>query len=371
MGYEIDFLPVGEGQCSGDAIALRFGDLFQGRQRVVVIDGGFEESGRRLVEHVLQNYRTQRVDLVVSTHPDADHIGGLQVILDELSIGHLWMHRPWLHELDVARLFRDGRVTDQSVREALRRSLEAARSLEQAANRKGIPITEPFADVTFENGCLTVLGPTCSFYEELLSDFRSTPRPQLERLLRQLLGAGGELLSSLFETWDIETLDDSGETTAENNSSTILLFEFENRRHLFTADAGIPALTDVAERLGWYGGVPDLNFIQVTHHGSRRNVGPEILDRLVGPRLSTDEHRVTAYISAAVDGEPKHPSRRVTNAFRRRGARVYATKGSSLLYRHDAPPRDGWGPAEALPFYHEVEAVGEATAAGSMAASVL
>jgi hypothetical protein len=54
MGYEIDFLPVGEGEDSGDAIALRFGSLFGPRseQTVVVIDGGFKESAEGLVSHI-------------------------------------------------------------------------------------------------------------------------------------------------------------------------------------------------------------------------------------------------------------------------------------------------------------------------------
>jgi hypothetical protein len=54
MGYEIDFLPVGEGEKSGDAIALRFGNLFGNRNEktVVVIDGGFKETGEKLVKHI-------------------------------------------------------------------------------------------------------------------------------------------------------------------------------------------------------------------------------------------------------------------------------------------------------------------------------
>ena len=41
MGYEVDFLPVGDGEKSGDAISLRFGNLFGGRneQVVIIIDG--------------------------------------------------------------------------------------------------------------------------------------------------------------------------------------------------------------------------------------------------------------------------------------------------------------------------------------------
>ena len=51
MGYEVDFIGVGE-QKSGDAIALRWGNLAGDRseQRVVIIDGGFKESGTSVVD---------------------------------------------------------------------------------------------------------------------------------------------------------------------------------------------------------------------------------------------------------------------------------------------------------------------------------
>src|SRR5687768_1470674 len=107
MPYQIDFLPVGDGVCSGDAIALRFGDFSDiTKQYVVVIDGGFKESGKALVEHIKAHYGTTFVDIVVSTHPDADHSSGLEVVLDELAVGQLWMHRPWLHTDDIAKMFK-------------------------------------------------------------------------------------------------------------------------------------------------------------------------------------------------------------------------------------------------------------------------
>ncbi|MFI1955905.1 hypothetical protein ACH437_29400 [Streptomyces xinghaiensis] len=37
MGYEIDFLPVGEESKGGDAIALRYGNLYGSRRELTVI----------------------------------------------------------------------------------------------------------------------------------------------------------------------------------------------------------------------------------------------------------------------------------------------------------------------------------------------
>ncbi|PTB91385.1 MBL fold hydrolase, partial [Marinobacter sp. Z-F4-2] len=54
MGYEVDVLGVGEKSTSGDAIAIRYGNLHGSReeQTVVVIDGGYKGDGAKLVEHI-------------------------------------------------------------------------------------------------------------------------------------------------------------------------------------------------------------------------------------------------------------------------------------------------------------------------------
>src|SRR5580693_7124870 len=123
QGYEIDFLPVGDGERTGDAIVLRYGDIFGARagQRVVVVDGGFTDTGSRVVDFIRTRYGTTDVDLVISTHPDADHSAGLSVVLEELVVRELWMHLPCEHTDAIANMFRDGRVSDESVSAALRR----------------------------------------------------------------------------------------------------------------------------------------------------------------------------------------------------------------------------------------------------------
>ena len=90
MGFEIDFLPVGDESQSGDAILLRYGDLSGARERqtVVLVDGGFRETADAVIEHLAQYYQTNVIDLVVSTHPDADHISGLREILDRVKEGN-------------------------------------------------------------------------------------------------------------------------------------------------------------------------------------------------------------------------------------------------------------------------------------------
>lgn len=356
MGYEVDFLAVGNGDQSGDAIALRFGNLHGDptEQRVVVVDGGFRESGEELVDHIKEYYGTNVVDLVVSTHPDSDHASGLEVVLTKLQVRRLWMHRPWEHTDDIARMFRDGRVTDNSVRQALRRSLDDARTLERIANQKEIPIEEPFAGLSDESSCLVVVGPTKQYYESLLPQFRGAPETAISPL-RRAVTAAAEFGTRVAESLNFETLTDEGETSAENNSSVILLLQVDGKSVLLTGDAGIPALTGAADLLDSCGfDYGSIQLIQVPHHGSRRNVGTTILNRLLGSKLTESKKLRSAYASVSREGEPKHPAKKVTNTFLRRGASVYVTKGKQICYRHHAPDR-GWVSAAPLPLYYEVE----------------
>ncbi|PKN30964.1 MAG: MBL fold hydrolase [Deltaproteobacteria bacterium HGW-Deltaproteobacteria-21] len=360
MGFEVDFLPVGDESKGGDAIALRYGNLNGSRNdfKVAIIDGGFAETGGEIVEHIKEFYGTSKVDTVVSTHPDNDHLGGLATVLEKMVVGELWMHLPWNHTKDVACIFKDGRVTDNSVREDLRESLDAACALERLARKKNIPIREPFTGVCDLDGSLCVVGPTLEFYESLLPGFQGTPEPRESRalgILARVAAKADEVIKRVLENWNFETLTDDGETSAENNTSVILLLRSDEKNLLFTADAGIPALTKAADILDTSGyDYTKYSFVQVPHHGSQRNVGPTILNRLLGPKLKEPEKQKSSFASVPKEGEPKHPAKKVTNAFLRRGAPVHVTGGAKKWHYLGAPDR-GWSQSIPLPLYTEVE----------------
>ncbi|WP_143579324.1 MBL fold metallo-hydrolase [Stenotrophomonas maltophilia] len=98
---ELDFLAV-ETSKSGDAIGVRY--ELNGRTRIHVVDGGYLETGDRLVEHIAKHYGTAKVDSVVLTHPDSDHANGLRKVLERCEVGELWMHRPWLYAEELLRV---------------------------------------------------------------------------------------------------------------------------------------------------------------------------------------------------------------------------------------------------------------------------
>lgn len=354
--FEIEFCAVGDGSRSGDAIVCSWVETSTGVRRIVVVDGGYEKNGQEIVQLVHDRFGTSRIDLAVNTHPDDDHTNGLVVILSECQVDELLVHMPWEHGLSGSSLY-SGRFADRRLPAAVMKSLDGVRILAEESLEEGVTVSEPFAGCTRLGGVVEILGPTVPFYESLLPAFRGSS-------LSATAGAGvgttvlsktAGVLTRLRESLDIETLTDSGETSAENNSSAVVQFNFNGSRYLLTGDAGIPALTEVADRLEECGETPStLRLVQVPHHGSKRNVGPSVLDRLLGPRLGIDLQERMAVVSAAPEGEPKHPARQVTNAFRRRGAPVWATQGRSLRYDFNAPLA-AYSPAQPLPFFDEVD----------------
>jgi len=360
IGFEIDFLPVGNGDRSGDAIALRYGTACD--YKVIVYDGGTKDAGQKLVDHIRKYYGTERVDYVISSHPDSDHAAGLSVVLKQLEVGELWMHRPWNYSSVILHYFKDGRITDTSLAARLKDEMTAAHALEQLANKLGIPIYEPFSGSII--GGFVVLSPEKNWYvHDLIAEFQKSPEQKEADtswiMLKKLSEAAGKAISWVAEKWGIETLRDDVETSAENESSVILFGNIEGQGILLTGDAGLQALNDSADYAQACGvSLPQiLRFIQIPHHGSRHNVSTSVLDRIVGPRKPIDDGGTskTAFVSAGKDSTT-HPRKAVVNAFIPRGCKVIATQGSTKCHFRNMPPRKDWSDAVSLTFSSQVEA---------------
>lgn len=86
-GLEVTFLDVGQ----GDGAVIRFPS-----GRVMVVDGGKRfhdlDAGRLVVAPTLWNQGIDRIDYLVATHPQIDHIGGLLFVSDRFPIGEVWMN---------------------------------------------------------------------------------------------------------------------------------------------------------------------------------------------------------------------------------------------------------------------------------------
>jgi beta-lactamase superfamily II metal-dependent hydrolase len=371
-GFEIDFLPVGEGTDGGDAIILRYGNLLGKRneQDIIVIDGGYKQSGDTIVDHIktyykVQNLETNYIDLVILTHPDSDHASGLTKIFENFKVLNLLMHRPWTYSTLLKDAFVDGRLTSYSLRERIKKNLESVYEVEKLASKQKDPIcniVEPFSGIQYDSGILQVLAPNKEFYISLIPQFEKTPEEKKQ--FQYLAKSAGvqEVKKSEYETenWDNEKLNDpeTDATSAENISSAIILFNYEGKKVLFTGDAGIITFDDALSYSRKNNiDLSDLFLIKIPHHGSKHNLSKRILNILLGyPQKQLNYvNKGYAIASVAKNSDIKHPSRKITNAFYRRGYKTYQTKGEKINWSFNVPSRN-WDKAIPIEFYTNVDA---------------
>lgn len=354
---EIDFMPVGDGEKSGDAIALRFGLYEDGKwknQKVFIIDGGNLASGEALVEHVKGVYKTTKVDRVILTHPDSDHASGLRKVIEGLDVEKIWMHRPWGQWGDLKDSIVDGRITKKSFTDRLREAYQYAHDVEQLAKENKIDIYSPHQGSSYSiNGenILTVLGPSKELYLSLIQASGKTPNMAVFESTRTFSTDTKTKTKLVREdlTFETENLADTDmPTSAENDMSLILLLTVGKAKVLFTGDAGTQGMHKAIYFATEKGiSLKDLDVFDVPHHGSRRNLSKGILNQ-IGAEYSI--------ISCSVKGSPKHPSPIVTNSLIRRNMNPHATKGELLCFHSgDVPMRQGLTTHAPLPFTNQVE----------------
>lgn len=337
--FDIDFLAVENDDSSsthsGDAIIAHFSVPGRSEPAIVVIDAGYSGTGDEVADHIRDYYGTDRVDLIISTHPDSDHLNGIKTVLDRCRVDELWIHQPDLY-IDASAMGNHDKLVE----------------VLDLAIVKGVVIREPFAGLSAFGDSLTVLGPTADYYKSLVGDIVNAPTTYSafeSAYGSTIVKLAARALNKVLQYFPIETLRDDDDDSARNQSSVILLLDIDGDRLLFTGDAGIEALNRAADGYevlhGSFGAAP-LHMFQVPHHGSKHNLGPTVLDRVVGAGAGP---RVITAIASSSKSSEKHPSPKVTNALGRRGARVLATEGKGIYFHSPGRTRPGWVPIAALP----------------------
>ena len=357
MIYELEFLGLPQATQDSDAICFRYYHPYIKRFVVGVYDGGLKDYGEALKNHLNTYYFNGVVnpviDYVICSHPDQDHASGLIEILSNFRVNTLVMNRPWLYIDELFPKICDGRITKHSLEQRLRENFPYVNELEAIALKNGIHIQEGFQGYKIDEN-LTILSPSREFYLKLLAESPKTPLQEKENNPFSLTR---RILKDAFESWTDELIREDVETSAENESSIILLGDMGEEKFLLTGDGGIRALTaaaDYAERQNICN-LTEINVHQIPHHGGRHNVSPSILNRILGNIVPEGKYtNKIAIVSVAVDSD--HPKKMVTNAYIRRGLKVYEARSKILRHHHGAlPERKGWNSATPLKFNKQVE----------------
>lgn len=328
-GFEIDMLSL------GDADSILITKWVDGLAKRVLVDGGYASSASQ-VREFLRARDVNYIDHVVCSHLHEDHSGGLvELVKDQtLQFSKAWMHMPWQYD-DLSEVQGLAGNTSSKRAQIVGKSLQNVEQLYAALWNRGIEVEEPFAgdEIAF----LTVCGPSQSYYSELVSQFASFDKLKESSQAIELSIQELDKKDTVFKS-SSRTLLENPATPPENNSSVILGTFHEDKKYLFTADAGVDALCSAKDAYD----LSDCHWMQIPHHGSWRNVNVDLIDHFE-PDI--------AYVSAV--GNRKHPRRAVVNAFKNVGTKVYSTHypvegGNKWHHKGNIPPRPEYGSATPL-----------------------
>lgn len=101
LPFSVHVLDVGK----ADAIYLHSGEVD------MLIDGGTYDCGEKVCQYLKRRGVTS-LDVVVNTHPDQDHIGGLSQVLEEFPVEEIW-YGPWETEPETEEYTRFWQVVQE------------------------------------------------------------------------------------------------------------------------------------------------------------------------------------------------------------------------------------------------------------------
>jgi hypothetical protein len=309
---EITSLPARQ----GDALWIRWGDADAPHQ--MFIDMGTEPVGRKIrarLEALEPDAR--HFDLLVITHVDADHIGGVLTAvaevgdeLDGLAFDDVWFNG-WdhLHGRRVAPGIEPmGGAQGERLGFWLRGQRWNAAFDHRPVQRD--PDADPVVVELHDGLQLTVLGPTPERLRKLIAAWEDNVfdaidkgkldpdhvTPGMGRMGAvpggiEAMGAwtGPPVLESLQDLEDLAATKSKHDRAAANGSSIALLLEYDGHALMLAADAFADDLCDAIAALNRNGPLV-LDLCKLPHHGSRNNVHRALVEAVDCPAwlFSTD-----------------------------------------------------------------------------------
>lgn len=284
--FNLQILPAQQ----GDAIWIEYGKPDAVHR--VLIDAGTPATAphvRKCMELLADDER--RFDLLVVTHVDTDHIGGVLKLLSNLPAGvtfdDVWFNA-W-PQIRTARSSKLGPVDGEILTVALRKlKWPWNASFGGAAVR--VPKAGALLQKKLRGGMtLTVLSPGEPQLADLRANWRSVVLeagldPKSKDRWKKLLAAAARkgVKSSILGEPNVKTLAQSKfepDDAPANGSTIALLAEYEGKSALLAGDAYAPVLLDALGRVrhGREGAKLKVDVFKLPHHGSGGNVNNELL----------------------------------------------------------------------------------------------
>jgi beta-lactamase superfamily II metal-dependent hydrolase len=293
---EFNILPA----YNGDCILIKTFDK-QGNEFVILIDGGtsatFEYSLKKKLKGIT------KIDLLVLTHIDSDHIGGLikffkNSLIDKIEIDQIWINQP------------DFGVTSKSDQKAL---ISVPQAEDWKALIKSKKPQSKLREITTDDKTIiigglifTILSPTPEIKDKLYEIWK---KEKDKFLLKQANLEVKICINEIDYTKSLIELnkesfkpDSSISTDIYNSSSIAFILQCPDISLLLLGDSRPEIIAKSIRKLGNSEDSPlEVDYVKISHHGSLNNTSQELLSLIRSNKYILSTNGGT--------GDHKHPSR--------------------------------------------------------------
>lgn len=258
----IKFLKV---KC-GDSIVINFKDK-KNIARNLIIDTGHHR--KKIYPNFLLEVnkifdRNEKIDLLILTHRDDDHIGGLCKLLNsnrfhlESNIEKVWLN----HSVE---------LSSSGSAISIGNAVDLKEILVASGKCPSSPVITETKTYDFYGATLTIISPDRKSYEREAKNFK---KEELDRKISKRKSDHSNTISTL----ENKMVNFKEDNSIANRSSIAFVLEYQSKRGLFLADAHSSVIVDSLKKMG-YSKDKKLksDFIKVSHHGSKFSTSPEFL----------------------------------------------------------------------------------------------
>lgn len=255
----------------------------------IIIDGGKGELCHLMLKNEFKQFEdnNQRVNLLIVTHIDDDHIAGIIKLYKDKNINTSIIDKVWfnsgtlisseLNKDEDEEKNRDFPITSDA--SSRKMSVKQGETLEGILEETGVWHKELiFSGQFYEIGGITlrILSPDIKTLQELNNKWESELNKLVKKRLKKKMMASNtdyhktinELCSEAFEE----------DQSLFNKSSIALLLEYKNYRLLMLGDSHPSIIANSLRDLGYSeNNKLRVDTMKISHHASKKNTSPELL----------------------------------------------------------------------------------------------
>lgn len=251
---------------SGDAMLIKYkGD--KGKSRNILIDGGIARSYRKFVKQEILKIKenNEQIDLLIITHTDNDHIKGVMAFIEDKEIDKQIVEQFWFNATE--KVHPQSKSTKIGLKEGI--SLEKYLGTHRATHKQGLTNKKGHNIHHVHGAKITVLSPSQKSLDSYKKKLKSTK-------IAAKISDHKQSIKRLIDT-DTEKIPNG---TIYNNSSIAFIFEYNEKKVLFSSDAHPKIITNALEE--YLESIKKdrltLDYFKIGHHGSKANTTSKLLN---------------------------------------------------------------------------------------------